>query len=62
MILSTPQIIHLLLSNPIFQELIVNNNINTWKNNLKKHSQCPLQTSHINEIDKNKLELIRNNI
>jgi hypothetical protein len=24
--------------------------------------QCTLQTSHINETDKNKLELIRNNI
>ena len=35
---------------------------NTWKNNFKKHLQCPLQTSHINEIDKNKLELFRNNI
>ena len=39
---------------------------NTWKNNFKKHLQCTLQTSHINEIDnesdKNKLELIRNNI
>ena len=30
---------------------------NSWKNNLKKHLQCTLQTSHINEIDKNKLEL-----
>jgi hypothetical protein len=30
---------------------------NTWKNNLKKHLQCTLQTSHINENDKNKLEL-----
>ena len=35
---------------------------NTWKNNLKKHLHCTLQTSHINENDKNKLELIRNNI
>ena len=39
---------------------------NTWKNNFKKHLQCTLQTSHINEIvnesDKNRLELIRNNI
>ena len=35
---------------------------NSWKNNLKKHLQCTLQTSHINEIDKNKLELFRNNI
>ena len=35
---------------------------NTWKNNLKKHLQCTLQTSHINENDKNKLELFRNNI
>jgi hypothetical protein len=39
---------------------------NSWKNNFKKHLQCTLQTSHINEIDdesdKNKLELIRNNI
>jgi hypothetical protein len=34
----------------------------TWKNNLKKHLQCSLPTSHINENDKNKLELIRNNI
>jgi len=32
------------------------------KNNKKKHLQYTLQTSHINEIDKNKLELIRNNI
>ena len=30
---------------------------NSWKNNLKKHLQCTLQISHINEIDKNKLEL-----
>jgi hypothetical protein len=35
---------------------------NTWKNTFKKHLQCTLQTSHINEIDKNKLELFRNNI
>jgi hypothetical protein len=28
----------------------------------KKHSQCTLQTSHINENDKNKLKLFRNNI
>ena len=35
---------------------------NTWKNNFKEHLQCTLQTSHINEIDKNKLELFRNNI
>ena len=35
---------------------------NTWKNNLKKHLQCTLQTSYINENDKNKLELFRNNI
>ena len=35
---------------------------NTWKNNFKKHLQCTLQTSHINENDKNKLELFRNNI
>ena len=39
---------------------------NYWKNNFKKHFQCTLQTSHINEIDnesdKNKLELIRNNM
>ena len=35
---------------------------NIGKNNFKKHLQCTLQTSHINEIDKNKLELIRNNI
>jgi hypothetical protein len=35
---------------------------NTWKNNKKKCLQCTLQTSHINETDKNKLELIRNNI
>ena len=39
---------------------------NSWKNNLKKYLQCILQTSHINEIDnesdKNKLELIRNNM
>ena len=28
----------------------------------KKHLQCTLQTSHINENDKNKLELFRNNI
>ena len=35
---------------------------NAWKNNFKKHLQCTLQTSHINEIDKNKLELFRNNI
>jgi flagellar biosynthesis protein FliP len=34
---------------------------NNWKNNLRKHLQCTLQTSHINEIDKNKLELFRNN-
>ena len=34
----------------------------TWKNNFKKHLQCTLQTSHINENDKNKLELFRNNI
>ena len=33
---------------------------NTWKNNFKKHVQCTLQTSHIIEIDKSKLELIRN--
>ena len=26
---------------------------NTWKNNFKKHLQCTLQTSHINENDKN---------
>ena len=32
---------------------------NTWKNNFKKHLQCTLQTSHINENDKNKLELFR---
>ena len=32
------------------------------QNNLKKHLQCTLQTSHINENDKNKLELFRNNI
>jgi hypothetical protein len=24
---------------------------NTWKNHLKKHLQCILQTSHTNEID-----------
>ena len=35
---------------------------NTWKNNFKKHLQCTLQTSHINENDKNKSELFRNNI
>ena len=35
---------------------------NTWKNNLKKLLQCTLQISHINENDKNKLELFRNNI
>ena len=39
---------------------------NTWKNNFKKHFKkhlhCTLQTSHINENDKNKLELFRNNI
>ena len=39
---------------------------NTWKNNFKKHLQCTLQISHINEIDNesdnNKLELIPNNI
>ena len=39
---------------------------NSWKNNLKKYLQCTLQTSHINEFnnesDKNKLELIRNNM
>ena len=35
---------------------------NTWKNNFKTNLQCILETSHINEIDKNKLELIRNNI
>ena len=35
---------------------------NTWTNNFKKHLQCTLQTSHINENDKNKLELFRNNI
>jgi hypothetical protein len=35
---------------------------NSWKNNLKKKLKCTLQTSHINEIDKNKLELFRNNI
>ena len=35
---------------------------NTWKNNFKKHLHCTLQTSHINENDKNKLELFRNNI
>jgi hypothetical protein len=35
---------------------------NTWKNNFKKHLQCTLKTSHINEIDKSKLELFRNNI
>ena len=35
---------------------------NTWKNNFKKHLQCKLQTSHINENDKIKLELFRNNI
>ena len=34
----------------------------TWKNNFKKHLQCTLQTSHINENDKSKLELFRNNI
>jgi hypothetical protein len=31
---------------------------NTWKNNFKKHLQCSLQTSHINENDKNKLEIL----
>jgi hypothetical protein len=35
---------------------------NTWKNYFKKHLHCTLQTSHINENDKNKLELFRNNI
>ena len=35
---------------------------NTWKNNFKKHLQCTLQISHINENDKKKLELFRNNI
>ena len=35
---------------------------NTWKNNLKMFLQCTLQTSHINETDKNKLELTENNI
>ena len=35
---------------------------NTWKNNFKKHLQCTLQTLHINENDKNKLKLFRNNI
>ena len=36
---------------------------NTWKNNLKNiYNARTLQTSHINEIDKNKLELFRNNI
>jgi hypothetical protein len=35
---------------------------NTWKNYFKKDLQCTLQTSHINENDKNKLELFRNNI
>ena len=43
---------------PIFGSI----NPNTWKNNLKKHLQCTLQTSHINEIDKNKLELFRYSI
>jgi hypothetical protein len=36
--------------------------LNTWKNNFKKHLQYKLQTSHNNEIDKNKLELFRNSI
>jgi hypothetical protein len=36
--------------------------VNIWKNNFKKYLQCTLQTSHINENDKNKLELFRNNI
>ena len=35
---------------------------NTWKNNFKKHLHFTLQTSHINENDKNKLELFWNNI
>jgi len=35
---------------------------NTWKNYFIKHLQYTLQTSHINENDKNKLELFRNNI
>jgi hypothetical protein len=35
---------------------------NTWKNYFKKHLQCTLQTSHINENDKYKLEHFRNNI
>ena len=30
---------------------------NTWKNNFKKHLQYTLQTSHIDENDKKKLEL-----
>ena len=34
---------------------------NTWKNYFKKHLQCTLQTSHINEIDKNKLYCGMNN-
>jgi hypothetical protein len=36
--------------------------LNTWKNNFKKHLQYKLETSHNNEIDKNKLELFRNSI
>ena len=34
---------------------------NTWNNNFKKHLHCTLQTSHINQNNKNKLELFRNN-
>ena len=35
---------------------------NTCNNNFKKHLQCTLKTSQINEIDKSKWELFRNNI
>jgi hypothetical protein len=31
--------------------------LNIWKNNFKKHLQCTLQTSHINENDKNYINL-----
>ena len=38
--------IHTILFNIVNQTIF-----NTWKNNFKKHLQCTLQTSHINEND-----------
>jgi hypothetical protein len=49
--------------NIVYSKSPVYNNLNGPGVNIKgPHLQCALQTSHINENDKNKLELFRNNI